>query len=220
MSIFLYLNKVEHVKTWVDGGMVPLGLVSDYKGDVRSGTTTPDEMYHYEADRALYNVLELNDPRNSMLRGLMSGLSHDAIKRGLYLTGTFEGNVIVENGRIHRVPDISVKENRIEDGLVLCLSNVCSSEIASRLVNDNAPNGKEACVEITNLRTLKSTLDKQIGIFGKQGKCEYTSTHNRNAFLKHVDDEWQAEYRLYWANAERCEVKIPENIAKLARVFV
>ena len=72
------------------------------------------------------------------------------------------------------------------------------------------------CVELTDIAKTKKQLDKRLGIRSEMKKCEYTEDHQRNHFLKHKDDSWQDEYRIFWKSQQgRRWVTIPSGTARI-----
>lgn len=189
MKKYLYLNKAEWIKTWIEGGKIPLALASKYLSDSRSTTFTPDE-----------NIIHESPIDLTSLKPLIAFSNGGGVK-GLTITETYL------NGR--RMPDIIDANYYKEDGLVLCFSNCVNKNIAIRL-------GKyeQACVEINDIESLKVLIDKQLGVVGQMNRCEYTNDHRRNHFLKSKEDAWQDEYRFFWPALEERWVKIPCGIGR------
>ncbi|EEW2435606.1 hypothetical protein [Escherichia coli] len=185
MKKYLYLTKKEWVFPWSRGGVVPLYQSSTYLSNERDGVMTPDENL---IDTSTH---DLEEYKNIINFGNSGGrvFFHNTILNGVYNPGTI---------RFERL---------IEDGLVLCLSNKKSSELALKL-------GKRACVEINDVEQLKQNLDRQIGITSLMNPCEYTDSHNRNHFLKSSLDSWQDEFRIFWPGAKSRRVAIPSGMAR------
>lgn len=125
----------------------------------------------------------------------------------VYLGGTSECVVSSDNVGIPNFV-ISKAELRVEDGLILCFSNSKSSEICQRL-------GKKFCLQIDDMAHLKSVIDACLGNVGTPGHCDYTDDHQRNHFLKSVEDKWMDEFRLLWPVQDVDTFDLPPNIAKL-----
>lgn len=189
MRLYLYLEKNEYVSTWANGGIVPLKLASTYHSEERNGIYTPDELLQRYIKGTSLEVVE-------QLFG----------KQGK--GGSTElniGTIIMNNQIVGR----NVKYlSKLEDSLILFLSTKLDKKIAERM-------NKSACVEITNINKLISTITKQIGVTAIAKKCDYTLFENRNHFLKSVLDCWQEEYRIVWKNIKKSiEVQIPKGCAK------
>lgn len=112
-----------------------------------------------------------------------------------------------------RQPNVINADYYIDDGLILSFCNGKDASIRDRL-------GKKVCVEISDIMALREHFDRALGCTSKYGCCEYTSAHERNHFLKHVEDSWQKEFRLFWALTEFAErwVSIPAGFAKLVEL--
>lgn len=183
MTIYLYLEKEEYAKTWVDGGKAPICLASKYLHDKRDGTKTIDETKIREG------IPLSNYEQYGMFFGNMENYE-------------ISGNTY--NGE--KMPD--AKGYR-EDGLILSFCNDLSSDIARKL-------RKVICVEIIDIEKTKQEIDRQLGVVGVMRNCEYTTGHERNPFLKSVEDSWQNELRIYWKNQLHSqEVIIPSGTAKI-----
>ncbi|MEN8605446.1 hypothetical protein [Enterobacter hormaechei] len=183
MKKYLYLTKKNWIHPWITGGVVPLYRASKYISDERKGVYTPDENL---IDTSTHDKKDFSD------LFVITGNSRLTVQ-DFYHKGSYYEHVVFDQ--------------KIENGLVLCLANTKSREIAIGL-------GKEACVEILDVELLKRHLDKQIGVNGIMKPCEYTSGHNRNHFLKSSKDAWQDEYRIFWPEVESLRVSIPSGIAK------
>ncbi|WP_296223321.1 hypothetical protein [Ralstonia sp. UBA689] len=186
---FLYLTQVDWADAWIRGGEVPISLASSYLSGTRSGIFTPDE-----------NTIH-RSPVD--LRSLRPAFHLENVR-----------NISIVNSSINGVPipNIINADYYVEDGLILSFCNDFSAEIARRM-------GKRACVKILNIADLKANLDHQIGLNGTMANCGYTHDHQRNHFLKSVNDAWQKEYRLFWSGNERRTVTIPPNTAALVATF-
>ena len=182
MEKFLYLKEKSWVQPWIEGGEVPLYNASKYKSAERDGIYTPDE-----------NLIDVSTHSVEQVFG-------DSVP----IMGS---NIIFEGAEINGVsyPFIQV-DRTFEDGLVLCLANRRSDEIAKGLK-------KLACVKILSIEYLKEVLDEQIGIKSLSGPCKYTTTHIRDSFTKSTLDSWQDEFRLFWPGVESRSVHIPQGIA-------
>jgi hypothetical protein len=190
--MFIYLNELEHVTNWINGGIIPLNPASYYRNKERSGKFTPDENVQLEIS---------GEKINPGIRDTVEQVIYNPLG-----TLTINGNVIRGSEIIGA--NIIYKQSH-EDGLILSLSKTLSIAIFNKL------GGKKAVVEIIDIEKLKSAIDSQIGYTGVGKFCEYTETENRNHFLKHKDDSWQEEYRLYWEGIkEPVDVKLPKGIAK------
>jgi len=110
------------------------------------------------------------------------------------------------------IPKINNASFYKEDGLILSFCNSHDDEIATRL-------GKSCCVRISNIKELYLSINKQLGVKGKMGDCKYTQGHNRNHFLKSVEDEWQQEFRMFWAYPKNAMVTIPSGLGKLLSIY-
>jgi hypothetical protein len=189
---YLYLSEVEWSNTWINGGDIPISLASTYLNKDRDGILTPDE-----------NLIH-KSPVN--LKGLGSSLhiAEGANVKGLTITNSSMDGV--------RIPNIVKADYYVEDGLILSFCNSLSSDVAKKLK-------KKACVKITNIEKLRKSIDKQLGIKGIMKKCEYTNDHQRNHFLKSVEDSWQDEYRIFWKYPTNKVVKIPSGLAEFVCEF-
>lgn len=185
MPKFLYLTRPEWVKTWVAGGKIPISLASTYRSAEREGKFTPDENLIHESP------VDVASLRPS---GFHFENVHDL---------TFAGNTC--NGQL--LPSFTNANYYADDGLILSFSNVLSAEVCKRL-------RKKACVEILDIQCLKTHIDSQLGVVGVAEDCQYTPDHQRNHFLKSVDDEWQQEFRMFWPITESRTVTLPPGIAR------
>ena len=189
MPKYLYLSKPEWTTAWVLGGTVPIALASTYKSHIREGILTPDENLIH---RSTVDIASLS----------ASGYHFENVK-GL----TFEGNSY--NGEL--LPNTVDADYYVDDGLILSFSNRKSNSLCTRL-------GKAACVVIEDIEGLKVCLDQQIGTKGIAGNCAYTADHQRNHFLKSIEDEWQQEYRMFWPATASRKVNIPSETARRIKV--
>ena len=96
----------------------------------------------------------------------------------------------------------------MEDGLILSFCNHFKIETANCFQ-------KKACVRIINIEKTRKKIDKQLGCKGIMKNCEYTDDHQRNHFLKSVEDSWQDEFRIFWRTNQEKLVRIPCGTAEL-----
>ncbi len=188
MKKYLYLTKPEWVFPWIRGGVVPLFQASTYLSDERDGVMTPDE--------------NLIDTSTHDIKAFAGHIKVEGGATAIVTNAIFDG--------VH-YPGTMVFHRKTEDGLVLCLANSKSAELAKRL-------GKRACVEINDVELLKRYIDRQLGVVGVMKACEYTDGHNRNHFLKSSHDSWQDEFRIFWPEAKTTRVSIPSGIAKKVKI--
>jgi hypothetical protein len=194
MCKYLFLNSLEHVNTWINGGSVPINPASMYRSTERVGTKTPDEvMQKSVAGGSLLDLL----PEVS-LGG--EGAMEDIV----FTNCTF-------NER--HIPGPLTYSQHPEDALILCMSKSGDKEIMQRL-------DKVACVLIPDVEKLRAVLDKQIGYESEHADVQYTEEPgNRNHFLKGTEDSWQQEYRFVWRGEgigkEQRWVTIPAGLARL-----
>ncbi len=196
MEKYLYLTCPEWTDAWVNGGKIPLNLASAYKSVGRDGIYTPDE-----------NVI--------------LSCTHDLEKLSPSVSIQVDGNARMRNVSIGKIiqdgkqiaKNVHLDELANEDGVILSLCNRKSNSIAQRLK-------KRAAVKILDVDDLKAVIDEQLGKESIAESCKYTSDHNRNHFLKSVDDEWQDEFRLFWVQQERVEVELPKGMAKRIKIKV
>jgi hypothetical protein len=188
MRKYLYLTSPKFVKTWVEGGNIPLALASHYVSTERQATYTPDETRIHSSPIDLTTL-------SPFIR-----IGPDSVLGNFTMTGsTFDGVP---------QPDIVNATYDLENGLILCFSNNLDRSIAEKL-------GKRACVEITDVEALKASIDEQLGTEGLMKECEYTESHERNTFLKSSADSWQDEFRIYWPIViNNAEVSIPGGLSK------
>lgn len=185
MSKFLYLNSVEHIRTWTTGGQAPLRLASSYLSQERRGTLTPDECRIRTTTADPHSVW--------------------AVIQNMFV-GTTPENCDLDKVTVFSNGAASISD-KFEDGLILCLSN-------SFDVNAHANRyPKDACVRIPDIDRLKETLDEALGSSSIMGRCHYTDTHERDPFTKGVADSWQDEFRIYWSHIkEEKLVAIPAGL--------
>lgn len=192
MEKYLYLTKVEWTEAWISGGKIPISLASTYLSQDRSGTKTPDENFVYDSpvDLKIFRP-GINVPDAANVRGL-------TITRSYY------------NGA--RLPEVINANHYREDGLILSFCNEFSDEIASRL-------GKSACIKILDVEKLRRKIDKQLGCRGEMNDCLYTPGHQRGHFLKHIDDSWQREFRIFWRTLNEKWVTVPKDTAVFVKSY-
>lgn len=184
---YVYLEHESFVNTWVDGGILPLVPMSAHRGEERLHQKMPDENLILNANMPLEEVRKL-------------GFSFD---RTMSMFG-IENCVRSDSTPI---PDIFVGELREEDGLALCFANSLSGAIAARF-------NRKFCVRIENINAFKAALDAILGAQGVSGGCSYTINHNRNHFLKHIEDAWQDEFRIIWPTLKSARtIKLPPGFA-------
>jgi len=186
---YLYLTRPEWAATWVNGGAIPIQLASTYLSDSRSGTNTPDETLVH---RSSYDITKFRQ----------FGIGAQEVRGLTMRNNTYNGMPM---------PDVYDADFYHDDGIILSFSDELSSDIRDRL-------HKQACVEILDIRKLKRIIDKQLGVTGVAGACEYTRDHQRDHFLKSIDDAWQREYRLFWPILARVTVTIPAGLARSVQV--
>lgn len=189
ISKYLYLEKNEYAKTWVEGGTVPLSLASSYRSSERSGIMTPDENVTIE----------------------FFGMPYNDFKKVVNVEGDSRNlNITLSNCNIQgKHVNKAEYHQDYKDGYVLCFSNIKSKEIAKKL-------NKKCCVRIVDVGELCDYISDQIKIKGEHRSCEYTSEVNRNVFLKGSEDEWQKEYRIFWESSskESISVVLPPKFAE------
>jgi len=189
MEKFLYLTKSEWAKTWIHGGEIPIKLASSYLSDNRDGVMTPDENLIHESEVPIPSLSQY-------------GFHFENVKN-LTFTNNHTNGV--------KLPDLKNANYYIEDGLILSFCNHFKIETANRFQ-------KTACVRIINIETTRKKIDKQLGCKGIMKSCEYTKDHQRNHFLKSVEDSWQNEFRIFWKTNQEKWVKIPSGTAELVWV--
>lgn len=186
--VFLYLDEEWKMKNWIEGGKnIPIDLASKHKSTERDGTKTPDEN--------LINEASID------LRTKLPAISLNGHIKNLNICGNiFNGeplpNIVIEEARIYQ-----------EDGLILCFSKTKSLHVCHRLK-------KKFCVQIDDMARLKTVIDSQIGMESTAGHCIYRADHQRNHFIKHVDDQWMDEFRLFWPKKETAYFDLPAGFAK------
>ena len=176
MKAYLYLSKKSWAEPWIEGGYIPINLASTYKSEIRDGIYTPDE----NNIRRLDNLDEERFERIAKIgdSGIGKG-SSIRIKVGKYIEG---GKTIATDIDFNAYYD---------DGYVVSFSQTCHKGLMERL-------NKEVCVEINDVNKIRRQISSQIGLKGKTRVCAYTSSKNRNHFLKSTKDDWQDEVRIFW----------------------
>ncbi|RON43500.1 hypothetical protein BK666_20725 [Pseudomonas frederiksbergensis] len=188
MSLYLYLNEYWHADTWVGGGKIPINPASTYKSMERAGIFTPDENLIHKSEVDLTTL------------GPFLSVGPGSVIKDL----TFEGCIVDDEP----FPDITNADYYEDDGLILSFSSRLTGGLARKMK-------KKSCVKILSMGRLKAHLDEQLGVESLAKFCKYTSTHERNHFLKSDLDEWQAEFRLFWPILKKVEVLIPAGTAEL-----
>jgi hypothetical protein len=193
--MYLYLKEESHVANWLSGEKIPLKTASTYNKDERNGVYTPDENKIIKIDGDIIKP----GIQNAMDNAIRTG------GEGIKTTINFDGNVIINN----EVIGGNIKYSRkYEDGIILCVSTILSKDLANRF-------NKQFVIEIKSLNKVIESFNEQLGVEGISGKCNYTSGDERNHFLKHVDDSWQSEYRVFWPDINyETWVKVPSKIGK------
>ncbi|MDR9768106.1 hypothetical protein RJP56_18760 [Shewanella baltica] len=186
MEKFLYLTEPDWAKSWIEGGEIPINLASSYLSDSREGIMTPDENLIHESAVPIPSLRQ-------------HGYHFENVKN-LTFTGNYSNGV--------RLPDLKNANYYTEDGLILSFCNHFDEKTAERF-------GKSACVRILNIDTTRKAIDKQIGCKGIMKSCEYTVSHQRNHFLKSIEDKWQDEFRIFWKSRKTKWVKAPQGTAEL-----
>lgn len=186
MKKYLYLSEKWHCEAWVNGGEIPIKIASTYLSNKRNGILTPDENLIHKGE---YPVPSL-------------------MKFGIYIQEVKSLTITDSTSGTQRIPDIIDASYYKEDGLILSFCNVFDPEIAKRM-------GKVACVEIKDMDTLKDIISEQLSCDVIADYCKYTKSHERNHFLKSVNDKWQQEYRLFWKLLENKNVTLPPGIARV-----
>lgn len=190
--MYLYLRESEWIDAWINGGIIPINPASTYLSMERKGIMTPDETLIYESTHDVESWPGFIEMDD------VSDITFGSVRLNGKLMGT----------------NIHIKEKRREDGVILSFCNHFSPETAKRL------DGKKACVEIVDMELLKSSISKQLGVDCQSGNCQYSESHNRNHFLKSINDKWQDEFRLFWNYPRPIKVEIPKGIAKEKWVLV
>ncbi|MEZ6935890.1 hypothetical protein [Aeromonas sp. S19(2024)] len=189
MSKFLYLSEYSYCHPWVNGGSIPIFLASKYISTKRDGIYTPDENLIHEGE---YPIDKLKN----------HGFYFEEV-RDLTMTGC------IGNG--FRIPNIRNANYYHDDGLILSFCNHFDPAIAKKL-------NKKACVEILSINKLKNHISRKLKQECIAKNCEYTENHERNHFLKSIEDSWQNEFRLFWKAEQNATVHIPKGIARIVRL--
>jgi hypothetical protein len=185
MDKILYLTRREWAATWIQGGKIPIHPSSTYRSQERRGKFTPDE-----------NLIR---QYSHDIRGLEPYISIQGAHKNIRIGKlTINGRELASNFLSSRYE---------EDGAVLCFSNTFSAEVGRRL-------GKTAAIRIMDMIALKSIIDSQVGTIGEMGPCEYTTSEQRNHFLKSIEDSWQDEFRIFWPIQQRVDAIIPPGLAE------
>lgn len=185
MEKYLYLTRTIWVRSWVQGGPIPLNLASAYKSAERKGIYTIDENLIHESNYDLNKLSEY-------------GMVCDSVRNLSIGSFEYNGVVVARNIQGSKYED---------DGLILSLCNVMNRDIARKM-------GKLACVKINDVNKLKLIIDEQLGVAGIARTCTYTESHIRNHFTKSLLDKWQNEYRIFWKVDSKKEIMLPKGIAK------
>jgi len=188
MEKFLYLTECEWMDPWVNGGEIPIKVASSYISKTRDGIMTPDE-----------NLIHKSEvPIPTFFKGPIT-IGKLPVYKSVTITNNFINSV--------RMPEVRNAKYYVEDGLILSFCNHFSEQTAAKFK-------KNACVKIANIEALKKSIDEQIGRESVMRNCEYTNDHQRNHFLKSIEDEWQDEYRMFWKAVGAASVVIPSGVAK------
>lgn len=190
MHKFLYLLNQDYAYTWINGGSVPVSLASRYLSNKREGVRTPDENLIHESNVPIPSLKQF-------------GLVIDEVSNFTITNST--GNGV-------KIPNIVGANFYTDDGLILSFCNTFSTEIAKQM-------NKKACVKILDFEKMKKKIDRQLGCKGVMKAVEYTTDHNRNHFLKSIEDSWQDEYRIFWKSTQERWVTIPKGTAELVALL-
>lgn len=192
MHVYLYLNEPSHAETWVNGGEIPINPASTYKKDDRKGIFTPDENLIHKSEMDMM--------------GLGPGVFFDP-------AGSYRNITMIDCDFGAGPVNVTAADYYHDDGLILSFSRSLSREVMDRFEN------KKVCVKISSVDKLRKVLDKRLGCKSVYGDCKYTNDHQRNHFLKSVEDEWQQEYRMFWkAGVKTRWAKIPGGLAEVVTV--
>ena len=186
MEKYLYLTQPEWTKAWIDGGAVPINLASTYLSVSREGVMTPDENLIHDSVVSIPSLRQY-------------GFHFEGVKN-LTMTDCHS------NGT--RLPNLNNASYYSEDGLILSFCNHFDISTAEKF-------GKKACVKILNIDKTRRNIDIQLGCKGTMNVCEYTKDHQRNHFLKSIEDQWQDEFRMFWKITTMKWVKVPAGTAEL-----
>lgn len=187
---FKYVES-KYAESWVQGGRLPINSVSYFQAEVRNGIFTPDE----RIQRKLEGMTEERHRK-------YVGTSPTAkIIQRIY-GSVYEGGVKVAEGvNFEQIPD---------EGIVLCFARRNRRSILDHL-KKNAP----VCIEILDVRRLYDLICEQLDHEGLVANCSYTSTINRNHFLKGKPDEVMEEFRMFWPIADTASVELPPGIGRI-----
>ncbi|TYK57290.1 hypothetical protein [Pseudomonas synxantha] len=192
MHVYLYLNEIEHAKTWVEGGKIPINPASVYKRMERDGVFTPDENLIHKSEMDLMNL----GPGIRFAPG-----------------GDYRGITIVDSNFGNGLVNIRDACYYPENGLLLSFSTALSKKVMDGFKT------KKICVKIHDINKLQKILDLRLGCESESGQCRYTASHERNHFLKSHLDSWQQEYRLFWrCDPVMRWVRLPAGMAKVVKV--
>ncbi len=168
-DLYVYLETEAHVRTWVEGGELPIKSASAYLDQEQRGSLTPDETFVFSGVGV--------DPRQAMPYA------------GWPLGATVINSVIIGGPRTS-----IISEYRREDGLVLCFAKVLSERIARGFdrrycvkVND------WAMLKLDLDRQLG-----EVGQAGPCQYPAHSYLYQRGPFHKGVVNWWQREFRFYW----------------------
>lgn len=187
---FKYVDE-KYVDAWLHGGKIPVHSVRTFQASVRDGVLTPDELIQRRleglSESRIGNYIKASSTSRTILR----------IYGEVYESGVKVG----ENVTFEQVPD---------DGIVLCFARRNHRPILEYLKKANPK-----CVEITYPRRLYEVICEQLDQEGLVANCSYTSTIQRNHFLKSTQDEVLEEFRMFWPIPETQWVSLPAGIGRL-----
>ncbi len=192
MEKYLYLTEVSWADAWISGGEIPISLASTYRHDERRGILTPDENLVHDSPVDLKSL----SPFIHIADG--AGIKGLTVRNSSY------------NGE--KIPEIINANYFTEDGLILSFCNSFSEAVARKL-------RKSCCVKILNIEKLVKKINKQLGCKGIMKECTYTNDHQRNHFLKSVEDAWQDEFRVFWKTTNSKLINIPPGTAEFVSKF-
>ncbi|HBA3651385.1 TPA: hypothetical protein J5F57_003523 [Escherichia coli] len=187
MEKYLYLKEASWVEAWVSGGVVPFRTASFYRREFRESIYTPDE-----------NLIDTSSHDVKILNPYIKFIDGADVVNSTFTVSVNE-ELIVKDAIVNRV---------YEDGLIVSLSNTSSRSVCERFK-------KSACVRIGSVEYLKEIIDAQLKTKGIMDECLYTKSHHRGHFLKHVDDSWQDEFRLFWQGVESSNINLPKGVASV-----
>lgn len=101
-------------------------------------------------------------------------------------------------------------EQTPDEGIVLCFA-----KRNCRSILDYLRKTDPVCIEVEAPRRLYDLICDQLGYEGLVAYCSYTSTMNRNHFLKGKPDEVLEEFRMFWPVAETTWVSLPPGIGRI-----